>query len=342
MTKLNINEYLALSADERYAEMRRATIAIMNEDLFNKYHLVTKNRWWDLVRVWDKVYAIEKHMVLMSAIHNICWGVLPYEHEYENANRLYLLSLVEAELLDDGEAFRSWNQWSGFKNLLETMADETISHGDSNIETHFIEHHHYLCARLLCKIQYHKTRPDGFGEYVREYESYEKIVTRFIPEVTNWTRKQWGDDLNVAAALKARYGVDYVASGECEDDYDRIILLCRELEYWGDTADVVWYAGNIEQFPLDMAKVLWPVDLEGNVTKLFLAAYKATTRYEESGQLCLDKKNKYYHPVGHFEREALKASWLYQNVSKWYMAGKYSGQQEKDVKTALFDLEMTC
>lgn len=340
MTKLNVNQYLTLNSDERYAEAVKATIATMNETLFNKYHRVTKNRWLDLARVWDKVHTCEKHFVLVCALHNIRWGVYPYD--FDDSNMHYLLSLVEAELLDDGEAFESFSQWSVFKNLLEVMANETSSYGDSDINTHLLQHHHYLSARLRCKVQYHKTRPDGFGEYVREYESYEKIVTRFIPRAANWAREQWGNDLNVAAALEARYGVDYVASGEREDDFDRIIMMCRELEYWGDTADVVWYAANIEQFPLDMVKVLWPSDLEGNVTKLFLAAYKATVRYEESGQLCLDKKNKYYHPVGHFEREALRASWLYQNVSEWYMAGKYSGQQEKDVKTVLFDLEMTC
>ena len=339
MTKLNVNQYLSLNSDERYAEMRRATIATMDEDLFNKYHRVTKNRWLDLARVWDKVHTCKKHFVLICALHNIRWGVYPYA--VDDSSMTDLFALVEAELLDDGEAFRSFSQWSVFKNLLEVMADETNSYGSSDIDTHLIEHHHYLRARFLCKIQYEKTRPDGFGVCVRQYESYEKIVARFIPEVKNWTRDQWGDDLNVAAALEARYGVDYV-SNERGNDYDRLIMLCRELDYWGDTNDAIWYAANIEQLPLDMAKVLWPVAVEDNVTKLFLAAYDATVRYENSGQLCLDKKNKYFHPVGHFEREALKASWLYQNVSKWYMAGKYTGQQEKDVKTALFDLEMTC
>ena len=339
MKKLTVNEYLALNSDERYAEAVKATIATMNEALFNKYHRVTKNRWLDLTRVWDNVYTGEKHKVLTYVLHNIYWGVYPYE--FEDPEMHYLLSLVEAELLDDGEAFESLSQWSVFKNLLETIAGETSSYGDSGIDTHLLQHHHYLGARLRCKVQYHKTRPDGFGEYVREYESYEKIVVRFAPEVVNWTREQWGNDLNVAAALEDRYGVDYVASGRSEDDFDRIVMLCRELDYWGDTDNVIWYAANIVQFPLDMAKVVWPVAVEDNVTKLFLAAYKATVRYEKSGQLCLDKKHKYFHPVGHFEREALKDSWLYQNVHTWYIEGKYTGEQEKEVKMALFDLQMT-
>lgn len=332
MKKLTVTEYLALSSDERFVEMCNATIAALRDpDDFNEFYGDTKNRWIDLATVWD--------VEMEYALHYIYWGVYP--RNCKTPEERCLCSLVAAELLDYGEAFEAWSRWSVFEEMLEGMVDEVCSDG-TGIETHFIEHHNYLSARLLCKVKYEKTRPDGFGAYVRQYESYEKIVARFIPEAKNWTRDRWGNDLNVAAALEDRYGVDYVASSASEDDFDRIIMMCRELEYWGDTADVVWYAANIEQFPLDMVKVLWPSDLEGNVTKLFLAAYKATVRYEESGQLCLDKKNKYYHPVGHFEREALRASWLYQNVSEWYMAGKYSGQQEKDVKTVLFDLEMTC
>ena len=331
MTKLNANEYLALSADERYAEVVNATIAAMGEETFNEYYHDTKNRWRDLAAVWDGV--------LEYALHHIYWGVYP--HNCKDSDLLYLCSLVEAELLDDGEAFEAWSHWSVFEKQLENMADETCSYG-TGIETHFIEHHNCLRARLLCRVKYSKTRPYGYDEYQREYEDYEKIVTRFVPETVNWTREQWGDDLNIASVLNAAYGVDYCASSASMDDYDRVIMMCRELNHWGCIGNALWYAANIELFPLGMAKVLWPVNLEANVTKLFLATYEATIRYENSGQLCLDKKNKYYHPVSHFEREALKNSWLYQNVSKWYIEGKYSGQQEKDVKTALFDLQMTC
>lgn len=331
MTKLNVKQYLALNSDDRYAEAVKATKAVMDKANFDEFYGDTKNRWIDLATVWD--------VEMEYALHHLYWG--EYPHHCEDPDLLYLCSLVEAELLDDGEAFEAWSKWLVFENQLKNMAAETCSCG-TGIETHFIEHHRYLSARLLCKVQYEKTRPDGFGAYVRQYESYEKIVARFIPEAKNWSRDQWGNDLNIAAALKTRYGVDYVAAGACADDYDRLLLLCHELDYWGDTNDAVWYAANIEQFPLEMVKVLWPVDLEGNVTKLFLAAYKATVHYEKSGRLCLDKKNKYYNPVGHFEREALKASWLYQNVSQWYLEGEYTGQQEKDVKMALFDLQMTC
>jgi len=331
MKKLTANEYLSLSNDERFAAAVDATIATMGEDTFNEYYHDTKNRWRDLAAVWNGV--------LEYALHYIYWGVYP--HNCKDPDLLYLCSLVEAELLDDGEAYEAWRNWSVFELQLEGMADETCSYG-TGIETHFIEHHNYLRARLLCKVKYSKTCPFGYDEYALEYKSYEKILAQLAPETVNWTREQWGEDLNVASVLRRVHGVDYNNSAASEDEYDRVIMMCRELERFGYNDKVLWCAANIEQFPLSMARALWPVELESTVTKLFLDAYRATVRYEESGQLCLDEKNKYYHPVGHFEREALKASWLYQNVSKWYSEDNYSGQQEKDVKTALFDLQMTC
>lgn len=327
----DIKTYLSMTADERYAVLEDATIAAVGESMFAKYYDKTKNRWLNLASIWG--YKME------CALHHIYWGVYPYD--CDDPNTLYLCSLMEAELLDDGEAFNAWSKWSVFEEMLEDMTDRVGTNG-GGIEIRFIEHHKYLRARLLCKVKYSKTRPFGFDEYQREYEDYEKIVTRFVPVAANWDRVKWSDDRNVALALNAAYGVDYCSSETSMDTYDRVIMMCRELDHWGCTNNALWYAANIELFPLAMAKVLWPVDLEANVTKLFLAAYEATVRYENSGQLCLDKKNKHYHPVGHFEREALKASWLYQNVSKWYIEGKYSGQQEKDVKKALFNLLMIC
>ena len=90
---LSVPEYLALTADERYAEMRRATIATMSEDMFIKCFKPTKNRWRDLARVWDKVlnHSGWSHFTLASVIHKVYWGVLPYEMRDVGMKYLYTL-----------------------------------------------------------------------------------------------------------------------------------------------------------------------------------------------------------------------------------------------------------
>ena len=138
MTKLNVNDYLALNSDERYAAAVEATIATMGEETFNEYYHDTKNRWRDLAAVWDGV--------LEYALHHIYWGVYP--HNCEDSDMLYLCSLAEDELLDDGEAYEAWSRWPVFEMQLEDMADQTCSYG-TGIETHFIEHHNYQDYREM-------------------------------------------------------------------------------------------------------------------------------------------------------------------------------------------------
>ncbi len=338
---LSVSEYLALSDDERYAEVRRVTITDTSEEAFEKYHRDSGKRWLDLARFWDKIHTCKKHFVLTSAIHKIFWGVTPYDSC--DPDFVYLLSLVEAEVLDNGEAYQSWSKWIVFKRILNGTLDSMTSFGASNIDIHSIEHYHYLRSRARCKIEYDKTKPDDYHEYLYEYRSYENIVRLLVPEAANWNRQQWGDDCNILDALEARYGIDYGESYERQRDYERTVLMLRAKDRYKDNDNVafLWYASNIAELPLSMALVIWPENLFSIAADLLWKAYDLTVAYEDAGQPFSDRKGC-VHPVPHFERSQLKNSWLNRQVSKWLNEGRYSGPRANKLKSIIFDLQVTC
>lgn len=336
---LSVAAYLALSDDERYEEVRRATIATMCDDFFNHYYKPTKNRWLDLARVWDKAHSCGKHIVLTSVIHKIYWGVHPYESDNPDFN--YLLSLIEAELLDNREGFQTFNKWSVFKKVVDLIIYSTESLGNSGFGTHFIEHHHYLQARALCKLIFDKVPPPNYKVYVQEYQEYEEAVRLLIPDSVNWDLEQWGDDLCIADELKWLYCVDYAKSDEMQRNYERLIRMIRTKNSCCESCpDFLWYASNISELPLELAQVIWPTNLEDTVAKVLRDAFDLTVEYEKAGQPYSDRAS-HFHPVNHYTRSSLKASWLFKLAKQWFYEGMYSGEQYQQLKRVIFSLEMT-
>ena len=341
MSYMNISDYLALNNDGRYAEMLRATIASMPLKYFKKHFKPTKKRWVDLVRVWDKVFNHDKQYVLTSAIHKIYWGVYPYKDSYPELQ--YLLELVEAELLDNGEAYKSWIEWTVFKRVLNGTLNSIHSFGNSHIALTFIEHYHYLKSRAYCKIVYDKEPSSNqYDTYINEYRSYEEIVKQLIPAAANWSHEQWANDCNVADELNKLYGVDYSNSYDKQRDYDRLIMMLRAKNDYGEnSADVFWCASNITELPLDLARKIWPENLEFIAAHLLWSTYVMMTDYEKCGQPFSDRKDD-IHPLYHYERKNVKNSWLFRAVSEWFYKGVYSGEEYTHMKTVIFDLNTTC
>ena len=337
---LSVLDYLALNDDERYAEMRRATIAAMSEDMFNKCFKPTKHRWRDLARVWDKVlnHSGWSHLTLASVIHKFYWGVLPYE--MRDIDTKYLYSLIEAELLSDGEGFRDLSSWVVFKRTLDELLSYTESLGRSDIDTHFIEHHYYLKSRAMCKLIYDKAPLSDCEGLIAECRDYEEIIHRLIPNSGNWSYAQWGDDTNIADALYELYGVDYAESHKNERDYERLIMMLTEEKYQGKSSEkFVWCAANISELPLSLAQVIWKTDIEKIVADVLWAAYERTIVYEESGETWDDKN--FMHPFGHYDRRALKESWLFKLASQWFYENVYTAEQYERVKAVVFDLTLS-
>lgn len=339
-TRLSATEYLVLTDDERYAEMCRATIAATSETAFNRYFHQTSHRWRDLARVWDKVlnHSDWSHLTLASVIHKIYWGVYPYETH--DASRRYLYELIEAELLANEEGYLDLVGWVVFKRTLYGVLSYMESLGKSDINTCFVEHHYYLKSRALSRLIYTKTPWLDYEGHIATYRGYEEIINRLIPDSLNWSYEQWGEDANIADALCELYDVDYARAYESERDYERLIMLLREEKYQGkSSAKFVWLAANISELPLSLAKVIWPCDLTNIVADTLVSAYELTVAYEKNGQPFSSKKDD-MHPIYHFERDALKDSWLFRLANLWFYEGIYTGQQYKRMKEVIFDLTL--
>lgn len=339
---LSATEYLALTDDERYAEMCRATIATMSEDVFNKYFKPTAHRWRDLARVWDKVLGHPgwSHLTLATVIHKIYWGIFPYNPC--DASTKYLYELIEAELLSDGEGYRDLGGWVVFKRTLDEMLYCMESLGKSDINTHFIEHHYYLKSRALYRLIYSKApllnHASDQEEHIATYCDYEAIINRLIPDSLNWSYEQWGDDTNISDALCKLYGVDYAKTYKSERDYERLIMTLTEEKNQGKSSEkFVWLAANISELPLSLAEVIWPNDLTRIVSDTLISAYRFTVEYEKSGQPLLSMKDS-IHPICHFERDTLRNSWLFRLASQWFYEGIYAGKQYDCMKAVIFDL----
>lgn len=326
--------------DQRYAEIYRATISAVGTELYSKYYKNTGNRWLDLAKVWNRCYRKPLHAVFFFVFHKIFWGIYP-DIPLDDSFR-YLLTLVENEVLTGTESFKAWRRWSIYKNSLITVLDSMESYGAEDIGIHFIEHFQYLSCRTRCKVLRDKQQMLKYQNDLIAYCYYETIISHLIPASIDWDREKWGDDMNISDAIEDLYGVAYARTEAGQTDFDRIIrLLHFDVSCGQLNSDFYWYAANISELPLKMAKVIWSEDYENVVVTSFVEAYRRTKAYIKAGSPYAWKKAKYINPVGHYEMCALKNSWLTKLILKWLAGGKNFGAQHDMVRRAAFEVQMS-
>lgn len=323
----------------RYEEIRKATIDCADQKYFDKYYRDTGKRWLDIARVWDKLFTCKKHFVLTSVVHNIMWGVYPYEPG--DPKFRYLLELVEEELLRDGEASQAWNKWRTFKSVLAYVTDSTVSFGNSGLSAHFIEHYHYLRDRTMTEIKYSKDTCSELDLGIDACAAYEDTVELLVPAAKNWTREQWGDDRVLANEVETLYSVDFTESWQRQREFGRLINLIRAWRECGVAADVYWHATNITCLPEDIIQLIWPENTADILADILIGSYNLLVDYEKAGEPFADRKDSWIDPLYHFERAALKASWLFKYVREHYYKGTYTGDIGLKIRSIIFDIEMT-
>lgn len=327
------------SEDSRYEDIRKATIADMGQEPFDKYHKDTGKRWLDIARVWNKVYGHGKHFVLTSAVHHIMWGVYPYEPYIQTFK--HLLGLVEEELLRDGEAFRAWNKWRAFNNLLDHTLYSFFSFGRSGLSTHFIEHGVYLNIRARYQIVYNKTKPLNPEEKEEDYKDYEETVKFLIPAANTWTREQWGNDLVVSEELKKTYGIDYAASHENRQNYNNTICLIRLQRKQGMSTDTLRYAVAITEMPWAIVKLIWPENTEKEIATILIKSYELI-EYNE-GPFAPIEFSWPTCPPDCFGFERFRDSFVFKHVKRFFYQGVYDNDSDicPKLRRIIFDLELT-
>lgn len=321
------------NAEQRYTDIYKATLAAVGEERYKKYYKDTGNRWLDIAKVWNRCYRKPLHAVFFYVFHKIFWGVYP-DIPFEN-NFKYLLTLVENEIMAGAEAFEAWRRWPIYRKCLVEVLDAMESYGTEEIGIHFMEHYRYLSCRTRCIVLGRKQQGIKYQVDSITYQCYEDNVSRLIPDAAHWEDEKWGDDMNISDAIENLYGIDYSASDARQRDFDRIIQLVSNR-----SSDCLWYAANISELPVKMAKVIWPRDYEDIVVMAFLEAYKRTKAYIEAGSPYAWKKTRYMNPVGHYEMSTLKDSWLTKLILEWMANGKNFGAKINSIRSAVFDLQM--
>ena len=323
----------------RFEEIRKATIACIGQESFDKYYYDTGKRWLDIARVWDKVYTCKKHFVLTSVVHKIMWGVHPYESC--DPKFRYLLELIEEEVLRDGEASQAWNKWRTFKNILARVTETMESAGETDLAIHFITHYHYLRDRTLNEIKYSKDSCFELAIGIDDCAVYEDAVELLVPASKNWTRQQWGDDMVLAEAVESLHGIDFLESWESESQFDRLINLIRAWRGYRSAADVCWYATNIFELPDSIVQRIWPEDTADVLADILIRAYNLLLDYEDAGSPFANRKIDWIDPLYHYERSAFKCSWLFKYVRDRYYQDAYNGKVGTELRNIIFDIEMT-
>lgn len=327
------------SDDQRYAEIYRVTISAMGAENYKKYYKDTGNRWLDIAKVWNRCYRKPLHAVFFYVFHKIFWGVYP-DILLEN-NFRYLLTLVENEIMAGADAVEAWRRWPIYGKCLVEVLDAMESYGTEEIGIHFMEHYHYLSCRTRCIVLGSKQQGIKYGKDLIDCQMYKETISRLIPASTDWNSEKWGNDMNISSAIEDLYGVAYATSDAGQTDFDRIIrMLCCDIGRDRPDSDFCWYAANISELPVKMAKVIWPLEYEDVVVAVFLEAYKRTKAYIEAGLPYAWKKARYINPVGHYEMSTLKNSWLTKCILEWMANGKDFGSKNSSTRSAVFDLQM--
>lgn len=328
------------SEDDRYNDIRKVTVEMIGQDRFDKYYKETGKRWLDIARVWDKIKNSKYHRLLIYTVHAIIWGMYP-KHPYgESFDKL--LELVKEEILRDGEAFKAWGSWRTFKNVVSEEVNASGPLVLAELDMHFIEHHQYLTNKAMYDIFYSKSSFGGHKECEDAIRSYEKAVKLLAPDSVNWNRTQWGNDLVLAEAIKQRYGVDYSLTDDSQRDFERIIMMIKSLGNKNKWMETIWYASNIIELPWDIVKLIWPKKTEKILVDMLIEAHEISCDYEAAGKPFEYKVGNWIHPVFHYNKAALKNSWLKKHVSDIYNNGKFAGKKRDDLRKVLFDLEITC
>lgn len=276
------------------------------------------NVWVELAEVWKDKIEDGASNIFVDAVHRIMWGIPSnqYKPKYEE-----IIQIVIEELLNDGEAFAAWDDYTVCSLAIDVLGSETEPCVDNAEEyCHSVEHYQYLSDKMLCKVRYSKAKYSYMNEAcMYAIQAYETAIKKIIPEAESWTEDYWYNESHIYNALEELYGVDY---SDDYEEYGRILLILMndeddEFEY--DCTEA-WYASNIKRMPMSLAEVIWPYCTEEKITRMFLWAAEASDIQSkiENKEKYQAAKEKMMHPVGVFEFSTLRESWLYKLVYTWY------------------------
>ena len=306
-------------------------------------------RWEELTRLWELNADVLGCRVFFAALHHLFWGVYPGSVTSEDLKKL--LTIIEVNLLSNGNAYRAWKSRTAYRKAFRCVAEsDRCAEQTGGPSLHSRTTGRYLSSRLYYRVVYKGQTPSAINLVTASYREinnsrtrtkitafvrgYELVMKRLLPEAVEWTYEQWSDDRVLFDAMRKRYGVNF---DNRSDDFDAIIdFLMAEWAYGSD--NTLGKVVNIPGMPLSIAKVIWPGDIVEQTVKMFRTAHSRAKAVEHRAHC--DRSGR---PLTHkttFSYQNLKASWLYKQIMAWINDGTFSGPDFKGVRESALNLAL--
>lgn len=295
-----------------------------------------KNMWVELAKAWETLLEDGSAGIFLDAVHRIMWGI-PFGNsrpEHEG-----IVTIVKEELLNDGEAFAAWDTYIACDTAITAVGNDMDPWvGTVKDYRYSIEHYHYLWDKMLWKIRYSKAKYVAerilYEEAIMDYETAIKII---VPTAALWDEEYWYNENHIYDELVRLYGVDY------RDDYVEygrilLILMNEQGDEFLHDFNEAWYASNIKRMPMALAETIWPENTAEKILQMFVFAAEVTKAMSASVKTLAFKKEQEIHPVGVFEFDALRESWMYALIEEWVERSNLNDEDLMGIKIALFEV----
>lgn len=333
----NVNDKIFMGNNIRFAEICQLTLDVCGLAALPEGALTSDgDKWVDLATAWDDLLTVGSAGIFTEAVHQIMWGI-PSHRAVEKYD--CIVQFVVKELLDDGEAFNSWDQLPAC-NMAIGLVEAEMNPWVENSEEYCysIEHYQYLSNKMMQKVRYSKRMyADKVFTCEEKCNQYENAIKKLIPVAESWAETDWYKEKKIHDEIFKLHGVDY---RDEYIDYGRILLILMNDNQDKTTyaCTEAWLAANIERMPMSLAQVIWPKDTESEIMRVFLTATQLTEKYVALGSPMAYRKDKEIHPVDVFDYASLRKSWLYAQMYTWFTDLEGDIDCLKDVKKKLFEI----
>ena len=294
--------------------------------------------WKKLADMWAKL-ATEYHIDIMEdAAYWIKWDIAPV---WRSPAYIDLVRAVCDALLSDGPAYDTWIHHDYCVRTISDVADEfnpwiqgigAYSYSDW--------HYRYIKCRMYLRIynyrKGHVTQCKEFTSFVRFFEAR---IIKLLPDAVLWPDEYW---------LKEKYIFDKLAE-ICSYDYRRdlssyhaLLILTTSPKRMPTNRDfdIVQCAANIKQLPTQWTTALWPKKTDAIISQLFLlAADRANEVFDNPLSKTMLGEDD---PIPDVDYTMLAQSWLLKYVTDLLANQKLPAATSKQVKQAIFNVNMRC
>ena len=297
------------------------------------YGEISCRRSKSAVAYWDRVIKMLKmnqssigYNAVYAALYCTHWGTYPTDLPNNRDLRL-LVDLLRSKF----ETTSSDMKWAKEKQLFSSSLTAVLK-SNSPYQAKSKKWHSKYYARFLEL----KTRVKLYGgEYTvehinlletslqdfadmqerararAEYETVKGTLIKLIPVATGWSDDAFSNDHAILTYMRQAYGVDYAKEWK---DFDALLYALEAMR----NGQNEHYLLAVDNMPLSVARVIWPVDTEKNIERIFCEFCTLFKNYVDFFEAHGDEPEDL-----HKGRDEFMASWLYRQIMTWYKDKTY-------------------